>query len=52
MMGVGAAFFGSLVLLSVATDLSSVWTDAGYYGLVVLAFPAFMWFAVKRGWGD
>jgi hypothetical protein len=48
----GAALFGTVVWFSVVADVLALWHGAGVYALVVLAFPAFMVFAVKRGWGD
>lgn len=51
-MCAGAVFFGSVAVLSTIADLSETIRVAGWVGLVVLAFPAFMAFAVWRGWGD
>lgn len=52
LMLLGAVAVAAVVWLSVATDAMSLWHDAGWYALAVLAFPAFMVFAVRRGWGD
>lgn len=51
-MVLGATVVGAAVWASVAYDALTLWHGAGLWALVVLAFPAFMAFAVKRGWGD
>lgn len=48
----GALAFAALIWFSVVADAFTLWHGAGLYALVVLAFPAFMGFAVWRGWGD
>lgn len=48
----GAVVVGAAVWLSVASDATQLGSDAGWYALVVLAFPAFIAFGVWRGWGD
>lgn len=50
-MLVGSIAIAALVWLSVGVDAVTLWHGAGLYALVVLAFPAFMVFAVRRGWG-
>lgn len=56
LIGVGALLvalvLALVVWLSVAADAAALWRGAGIYALVVLAFPAFIGFAVWRGWGD
>lgn len=51
-MVLGAALVGAAVWASVAADAGALWHGAGIWALTVLAFPAFIGFAVWKGWGD
>lgn len=51
-MVAGALLVGAVIWASVAADAHALWQGAGLWALVVLAFPAFMGFAVWKGWGD
>lgn len=52
LIGAGAIAIGAIMWLSVAADVSALITGAGWWSLVVLAWPGFIAFGVWRGWGD
>lgn len=52
LIGLGALVLGALMWASVAADYAAGFEAAWWVPLVFLAFPAFMAFAVWRGWGD
>lgn len=49
--GAVAAVVALLVVGDVVASAMGLWNGAGWYALIALAFPAFMFVAVKRGWG-
>jgi len=51
-VGVGAVLVAAGVWMSVAGDVLELVDGAGWWSLLALAFPAFITFAVWRGWGD
>lgn len=51
-MLVGAVTVAVVVWLSVASDVGTLIAAAGWWSLVVLAWPGFLAFGIWRGWGD
>jgi hypothetical protein len=47
-----ALAFAVPILAGTALELVNVFVVAGWWGLLVLIFPAFIAFAVWKGWGD